>query len=183
MHIFDARFAPSTHWPWTPPDAPVAAYRQLQQRLGTSRAVVVTPSTYGTDNACTLDALGQLGDCARGVAVVGAGVSAEELSRHADPDGTVRHAEIRIGDSTLMLTDESPEWPEWKGPIFRGGTAVHLYLRVPDVDRAFAGAIAAGAKVLLPVEDKPYGERSGGITDPFGHVWYLSTPAHRKEAV
>ena len=83
MHIFDARFAPSPHWPRTPPDAPVAAYRQLQQRLGTSRAVVVTPSTYGTDNACTLDALGQLGDCARGVAVVGAGVSAEELSRLA----------------------------------------------------------------------------------------------------
>ena len=53
MHIFDARFAPSAHWPRTPPDAPVAAYRQLQQRLGTSRAVVVTPSTYGTHNACT----------------------------------------------------------------------------------------------------------------------------------
>jgi hypothetical protein len=57
MHIFDARFAPSPHWPRTPPQADVAMYRQLQQRLGTSRAVVVTPSTYGTDNACTLDAL------------------------------------------------------------------------------------------------------------------------------
>ena len=53
MHIFDARFAPSPHWQRTPPDAPVAAYRQLQQRLGTQRTVVVTPSTYGTDNACT----------------------------------------------------------------------------------------------------------------------------------
>lgn len=83
MHIFDARFAPSPHWPRTPPDAPVAAYRQLQRRLGTSRAVVVTPSTYGTDNACALDALDQLGDSARGVAVVDAGVSAEELNRLA----------------------------------------------------------------------------------------------------
>ncbi|MCE1192794.1 MAG: amidohydrolase family protein [Acidovorax sp.] len=79
MHIFDARFAPSPHWPRTPPHAPVAAYRLLQQRLGTSRAVVVTPSTYGTDNACTLDALDQLGDSARGVAVVAQDVSDAEL--------------------------------------------------------------------------------------------------------
>ncbi len=83
MHVFDPRFAPSPHWQRTPPDAPVAAYRQLQQRLGTSRAVVVTPSTYGTDNACTLDALDQLGEGARGVAVVDASVSDGELSRLA----------------------------------------------------------------------------------------------------
>ncbi|QEI04497.1 amidohydrolase family protein [Pigmentiphaga aceris] len=81
MHIFDPRFAPSSHWPRTPPDAPVTAYRQLQQRLGTTRAVVVTPSTYGTDNACTLDALAQLGDAARGVAVVDQDVTADELGR------------------------------------------------------------------------------------------------------
>lgn len=83
MHIFDARFSPSPHWPRTPPQAPVAAYRRLQQRLGTSRAVVVTPSTYGTDNACTLDALDALGDSARGVAVVDAAVDGAELSRLA----------------------------------------------------------------------------------------------------
>lgn len=83
MHIFDARFAPSPHWPRTPPEAPVAAYRQLQQRLGTARTVVVTPSTYGIDNACTLDALDQLGDSARGVAVVDQQVSNAELGRLA----------------------------------------------------------------------------------------------------
>lgn len=83
MHIFDARFAPSAHWPRTSPDAPVAAYRQLQQRLGSTRTVVVTPSTYGTDNACTLDALDQLGDDARGVAVVDPRVSDAELARLA----------------------------------------------------------------------------------------------------
>ncbi len=81
MHIFDTRFDPSPHWERTPPDAPVAAYRQLQQRLGTSRTVVVTPSTYGTDNACTLDALDQLGDGARGVAVVAQDVGDAELDR------------------------------------------------------------------------------------------------------
>lgn len=84
MHIFDPHFAPSAHWPRTPPGAPVAAYRQLQARLGTTRTVVVTPSTYGTDNACTLDALDQLGDAARGVAVVGEDVSAHELAHLAE---------------------------------------------------------------------------------------------------
>ncbi|WP_342050126.1 MULTISPECIES: amidohydrolase family protein [unclassified Cupriavidus] len=79
MHIFDPRFAPSAHWTRTPPVAPVAAYRQLQARIGTSRAVVVTPSTYGTDNACTVDALRQLGEQARGVAVVAAEVADDEL--------------------------------------------------------------------------------------------------------
>lgn len=83
MHVFDARFAPSPHWPRTPSEAPVAAYRQLQQRLGTARTIVVTPSTYGTDNACTLDALDQLGDSARGVAVVDAAVDGAELARLA----------------------------------------------------------------------------------------------------
>jgi predicted TIM-barrel fold metal-dependent hydrolase len=81
MHIFDTRFAPSPHWKRTPPDAPVAVYRLLQQRLGTQRTVVVTPSTYGTDNACTLDALDQFGDSARGVAVVEHGVGDAELDR------------------------------------------------------------------------------------------------------
>lgn len=83
MHIFDPRFAPSPHWPRTPPHADVAMYRRLQQRLGTQRCVVVTPSTYGTDNRCTLDALDQLGDSARGVAVVAHDVDDAELDRLA----------------------------------------------------------------------------------------------------
>ena len=70
MHIYDSRFGPSPHWKQVPPEAPVATYRQLQARLGTSRTVVVQPSTYGIDNRCTLDALRQLGEFARGVAVI-----------------------------------------------------------------------------------------------------------------
>lgn len=81
MHIFDPRFAPSPHWKRTPPVADVPAYRLLQQRLGTSRTVVVTPSTYGVDNSCTLAALGELGSQARGVAVVDADVGLFELRR------------------------------------------------------------------------------------------------------
>ena len=70
MHIFDPRFAPSPHWKRTPPDAPVAAYRRLQQRLGTQRTVVVTPSYLRHRQRLHADALDQLGDGARGVAVV-----------------------------------------------------------------------------------------------------------------
>jgi len=81
MHVFDRRFAPSPHWPRVPPEESVADYRRLQERLGTTRAVVVNPSTYGTSNACTLAALEQLGDRARGVAVVDAEVSRAELER------------------------------------------------------------------------------------------------------
>ena len=83
MHIFDRRFAASKHWKRQPPRAEVRDYRLLQQRLGTTRTVVVNPSTYGTDNACTLDALAQLGEHARGIAVVGQDVSDEELDRLA----------------------------------------------------------------------------------------------------
>jgi len=83
MHIFDPRFPASPHWKRQPPHAEVAAYRLLQQRLGTSRTVVVNPSTYGTDNACTLDALAQLGEQARGVAVVAEDVADDELDRLA----------------------------------------------------------------------------------------------------
>lgn len=81
MHIFDPQFAASPHWKKTPPVADVAAYRLLQARTGTERTVVVTPSTYGVDNSCTVHALGLLGAQARGVAVVDTHVSQAELGR------------------------------------------------------------------------------------------------------
>lgn len=100
---------------------------------------------------------------------------AVELTRHADPNGKIRHAEIRVGDSPIMLTDEWSEFPEWQSPQSRGGSPVHIYLYVEDADALFAQAIGAGAKQLLPMQDQSYGDRSGGITDPFGHVWYIAT--------
>ena len=81
MHIYDTRFAPSPHWKQTPPVAPVETYRKLQQRIGTSRTVVVQPSTYGIDNRCTVDALVQLGDSARGVAVIDTDIGEAELDQ------------------------------------------------------------------------------------------------------
>lgn len=74
-----------------------------------------------------------------------------------------------------MLADEWDEFPEWQGPLKRGGTPVHIYLYVEDADAVFKRALAAGGKQLLPMQDQFYGDRSGGITDPYGHVWYIAT--------
>ena len=93
----------------------------------------------------------------------------------SDEGGAIRHGEFKIGDSPFMITDEHPDYPAWQGPLARGGTPVHIYLYVEDVDAVFNRAIAAGAKELLPVQDQFYGDRSGGVTDPFGHVWYIAT--------
>lgn len=83
MHVFDPRFPASPHWTRKPPEAPLHAYRAFQRRIGTTRAVIVNPSTYGTDNRCTLDALAKIGATARGVAVVDTSVPEAELRRMA----------------------------------------------------------------------------------------------------
>lgn len=99
---------------------------------------------------------------------------ATELFRMADPSGLVRHAEIKIGDSPIMLADEAPEMGH-RGPSTYGGTPVSILLYVADVDAVFNQAIAAGGKVTRPVKDEFYGDRTGTLTDPFGHVWSIST--------
>jgi len=100
---------------------------------------------------------------------------ATEFERITDETGAVRHGEFQIGDSRFMITDEHPDFPAWQGPLLRGGTPVHIYLYVEDVDAVFKHAISCGATELLPVKDQFYGDRSGGVTDPFGHVWYVAT--------
>lgn len=115
-------------------------------------------------------------DAARAIEFYRQAFGATELFRTSDPEtGKVRHAEIKIGDSPIMLTDESPQFPDWQSPQSRGGTPVHIYLYVEDADTWFKRAIAAGAKQLLPLKDQEYGDRSGGVTDPFGHIWYIAT--------
>ena len=99
---------------------------------------------------------------------------ATELFRMAQPDGRVGHAEIRIGDSTIMLADEFPEMGH-KSPKTLGGSPVSMLIYVEDVDAVFAQAIAAGAKEDRPVEDKFYGDRGGSLIDPFGHIWHIAT--------
>ena len=99
---------------------------------------------------------------------------ATETLRIDTPDGKVGHAEIRIGDSIIMLSDEYPEMGT-RGPQALGGTPVSLMLYVDDVDAMFQCALDAGAIVRKPVEDQFYGDRSGTLTDPYGHVWTLAT--------
>jgi PhnB protein len=99
---------------------------------------------------------------------------AREIFRWADPDGRIRHAEVVIGDSPIMLTDEAPEFG-MRDPQSLGGSPVHIFLYVDDADAVFDRAISAGATELMPVEDSSDGDRSGGVTDPFGHVWYIGT--------
>ena len=102
---------------------------------------------------------------------------AVELYRMPMPDGRVGHAELQIGDSRIMLADEMPEMPDAvaKSPRTLQGTSFGLALYLKDVDAAFAQAIAAGGTVKRPVKTQFYGDRSGTLEDPFGHVWTLST--------
>lgn len=99
---------------------------------------------------------------------------ATEIMRFPGPNNTVMHAEIRIGDSVVMLADEQTA-SEHRSPQSTGGTPVSLMVYVPDVDKTFHQAVTAGAKSTRPVQDQFYGDRSGTLTDPFGHVWTVGT--------
>jgi PhnB protein len=90
------------------------------------------------------------------------------------PDGKVGHAELRIGDSHVMLADEHPQMGA-RGPKTIGGSPVQLLIYVKDVDRTVADAVASGAKLVRPVENQFYGDRMGSIEDPFGHSWSVAT--------
>lgn len=99
---------------------------------------------------------------------------ATEIMRFPMPDGRVGHAEIKIGNSFLMMADEHPEMG-YVGPKTLGGTSVSIMLYVEDADATFNRAVSAGAKAEQKMEDKFYGDRSGTVMDPFGHRWTIST--------
>lgn len=103
---------------------------------------------------------------------------AVETMRMAGPNGRIGHAELLLGDSHIMLADESKEMNALS-PQTVGGTPVSLLLYVEDVDAVVRRAVDAGAKLTRPVEDKFYGDRMGTVTDPFGHVWNIGT--HMKD--
>jgi PhnB protein len=102
---------------------------------------------------------------------------AREIARIQSPDGRIRHAEIEIGDSRILLSDEFPEMPEAliASPAALRGSTVCLQVYVADVDALFARAVKAGAKVRRELRDMFFGDRSGAVEDPYGHVWSLST--------
>ena len=101
-------------------------------------------------------------------------LGATELFRLGAPGGRIGHAELLIGNSRIMLADEMPDM-NVRGPESLGGTTVSFLIYVEDVDSKFGQAITAGAKVLRPVKDQFYGDRSGTLVDPFGHSWTIAT--------
>jgi len=114
-------------------------------------------------------------------------LDAEEVGRFPGPDGKIMHAEIRIGDSPIMLADEMPE-QGGKGPKAYGGSPVSFFIYLENVDAAWKRAINAGGKQVMPLEDQFWGDRAGCFEDPFGHKWWLAqhqkdlTPDELKEA-
>jgi PhnB protein len=99
---------------------------------------------------------------------------AKETGRFLNPDGKVGHADLKIGNGHVMLADEAPAMGI-RGPKAHSGSPVSLCIYVEDVDRVVAEAVAAGATLTRPVADQFYGDRTGGVTDPFGHMWYVMT--------
>jgi PhnB protein len=100
-------------------------------------------------------------------------LGAEELMRFAGPDGKIMHAEIKVGDSIVMLADEMPEMGG-RGPKTIGGTPVSFFVYGENVDAAWKRAVDGGAKELQPLADQFWGDRAGCLEDPFGHHWWLA---------
>ena len=99
---------------------------------------------------------------------------AQELVRMPAPDGSLIHAAVKIGDSTVMLVDENPQWGS-KSPQTLNGSPVGIHLYVEDADKVFDQAVKAGAKVTFPLENAFWGDRYGKLKDPFGHEWSVGT--------
>jgi PhnB protein len=115
-----------------------------------------------------------LRDAARAIEFYKKAFGAKEELRIPGPGSKIGHAEIVIGDSHIMLADEHPERGHL-GPQSRGGSTVSIMLYLENVDAVVERAVAAGAKLLMPVADQFYGDRMGGLEDPFGQVWYVAT--------
>ncbi|MFY9583403.1 MAG: VOC family protein [Candidatus Acidiferrales bacterium] len=113
-------------------------------------------------------------DAARAIEFYKKAFGATEIMRMAEPSGKVTHAEIKIGNSPIMLADEFPEMGA-RSPQTIGGSPVSIFLYVENVDALANQAIAAGAKVLMPVQDQFWGDRYGKLADPFGHLWDIAT--------
>jgi PhnB protein len=113
-------------------------------------------------------------DAAKAIAFYTRAFGAREGNRMDMPDGRIAHAELRIGDSVVMLSDQFPQ-SRGKPPSELGGTTVGLFLYVDDVDSVVQDAVDAGASVTMPIDDMFWGDRIGEVRDPFGHLWQIAT--------
>jgi PhnB protein len=133
------------------------------------KKVNFTPKGYHTVTAYLA-----CGDGAGAIEFYKKAFGAREVVRMNGPDGKIAHAEVQIGDSRVMLTGEYREM-NFLSPQSRGGTTVHLHVYVKDCDAMMQRAVGAGAKLLREAKDQFYGDRTGSVEDPFGHVWHLAT--------
>ncbi len=115
-----------------------------------------------------------LNDTARAIDFYKRAFGAQELVRMDGPDGKIGHAEIKIGDSVIMLSDEMPG-SACKAPNSLGGTTAGIFLYVENADAFFNQALSAGAQVVAPLADMFWGDRFGSLKDPFGHSWSVAT--------
>lgn len=115
-----------------------------------------------------------LNNCASAIDFYKKAFGAQEIARMDGPPGKISHAEIKIGDSMIMLADEMPGAGN-RGPASLGNTTVGIFLYVDDVDKSYKQAVDAGAKADMPPADMFWGDRFGKLTDPFGHSWMLAT--------
>ena len=113
-------------------------------------------------------------DAAKAIDFYKRALGAQELVRMPSPDGKIMHAELKIGDSIIFLSDEMPQSPA-KSPQTLGGVTGVLNLYVEDVDKRFQQAVDAGARVSMPVADQFWGDRYGSLVDPFGYTWGIGT--------
>ncbi len=98
---------------------------------------------------------------------------AELVERFAEPDGLVGYARLTLGEFSLALSEEMPDWG-WISPLSLGGSPVLIQLELEDCDMVAEKMLEAKAEVVIPIKDRPYGKREGRIRDPFGHLWILS---------
>ena len=113
-------------------------------------------------------------DCAKAIDFYKRALGAAEISRMSGPGGGVMHAEIKIGDSRIMMSDEFPQ-SGVKSPQSLGATTTQLHIYVEDCDKVFQQAVSAGCKADMPPTDMFWGDRYGKLTDPFGHAWGVAT--------
>ena len=132
------------------------------------------PVNYKPEGYHTVNPYLIVNDGARAIEFYKKAFGAKEVMRMAGPDGRIGHAEIQVGDSRVCLADEHPEMGA-RSPHTIGGSPVSFLVYVPDVDKTVEQAVAAGATLKRAVADQFYGDRVGGVEDPFGHAWYLAT--------
>jgi len=142
----------------------------MTQAASSTRAARSIPEGYHTITASLT-----VHDAARAIDFYTLAFGARELGRMPAPDGRLMHAELQIGDSRIMLSDEMPDLGGGPSPRSLGGTPVALQLYVEDADAVFQQALAAGATLAQPLENQFWGDRYGKVIDPFGHTWGILT--------